>query len=131
MQDGVVFALVPLGVVEALGAVPSLHYMSAQTVSEPAVAAASGRVAVDGAAKVGAERLHRDGVTGAGVNVGILDFGFGRHLDLPKQGRVPAPAAAKAFNNSGRWDDGIPHGTASLNSQGLELMCGIRSDSPS
>lgn len=29
MQDGVVFALVPLGVVEALGAVPSLRYMSA------------------------------------------------------------------------------------------------------
>lgn len=90
--------------------------MSAQTVSKPtalAGSAASGRVAVDGAAKIGVERLHRDGVTGAGVRVGILDIGFGRYADLQKRGRVPAPAAAKAFNNSGRCDDGIPHGTAS------------------
>lgn len=61
--------------------------------SEPAVAAASGRVAVDSAAKVGAERL--------------------RYADLRNRGRVPGSAAAKAFNSSGRWDYGIPHGTAS------------------
>ena len=113
-QDGVVYAWVPLDAVEDLGRARALHYMSAQSRAQPdyPAAAAAGRLAVDGVAKIGAERMHRDGVTGAGVKVGILDFGFERYGELQRKGRVPAPAAAKAFNQSGRWEAESRHGTA-------------------
>lgn len=113
-QDGVVFAWVPLDAVEDLGRARELHYMSAQSMAQPdyPAVAAAGRIAVDGVAKIGAERMHREGVTGGGVKVGILDFGFERYAELQGHGRVPAPAAVKAFNKSGRWDAGSRHGTA-------------------
>lgn len=112
--DGVAYAWVPLDAVEELGRARALDYMSAQSKAEPdyPAAAAAGRIAVDGVAKIGAERMHRDGVTGIGVKVGILDFGFERYGELQREGRVPAPAAVKAFNRSGRWDAESRHGTA-------------------
>ena len=110
----VVFASVPLDQLEALGAAGELHYIAPQaqySPSYPALAAA-GSIATDGVQSVGADKLHAAGITGRGVKVGILDFGFQGYSALQRAGQLPAPKAAKAFNNSGRVEAESVHGTA-------------------
>ena len=111
--DGVVFAHVPLGAVDALGTSEALYFMSRQAELSPAypLLAAGGRPS-DGVRSVHADRLHTAGITGDGVKVGILDFGFERYRELQERGLVPAPAAAQAFNQARRIEATTVHGTA-------------------
>ena len=60
---------------------------------------------------IGAERLHAQGITGRGVKVGILDFGFQGYEALVRRRALPPPAAQRAFNQSGRLENGVVHGT--------------------
>lgn len=111
--DGLVFAHVPLDAVSALGGSESLYYMSRQaelTPAYPALAAVARPS--DGVRSTRADRLHAEGFTGKGVRVGLLDFGFDRYRTLQSQGRVPAPAATRAFTSSGSLELGEVHGTA-------------------
>ena len=113
--EGVVYASVPLDRIEALGDAEELHYAGRQAryyPSYPAAAAAAGRVATDGVRAIGADKLHAQGLTGQGVKVGILDFGFRHYAQLQQAGQVPEPRAVRAFNSSGRWDAESEHGTA-------------------
>ena len=61
---------------------------------------------------IGVQRLHAAGVTGRGVKVGILDFGFEGYQRLVQRGAVPRAAAQRAFNESGQLESGTVHGTA-------------------
>ena len=108
----VVFALVP---VESLGLSEALYFMARQAefrLQPPLRSAKRQRSASDGVRAIGADILHKRGITGAGAKVGILDFGFQRYSDLQANGLVPRAAAAKAFNNAGRIDVNSEHGTA-------------------
>lgn len=58
------------------------------------------------------DRFHRLGITGKGVKIGIIDFGFQRYEALLAAGEVPQPAAARPFNGIGRMDANTVHGTA-------------------
>lgn len=111
--DGLVFAHVPLGSVSELGRSEALYYMSRQAELSPAYPAlAAPSNPSDGVRSVRAELLHAEGITGSGVKIGILDFGFARYQTLQRQGRVPAPAGARAFTSNGSLDLGEVHGTA-------------------
>ena len=112
--EDVIYASVPLDQVEALGASTDLHYLSQQTQYYPSypAAAAAGNLAAEGVKAIQADRLHAEGLTGRGVKVGILDFGFHRYSALQRAGQLPAPKAQRAFNDSGRVEAESEHGTA-------------------
>ena len=110
---GVVYASVPLDQVEALGASADLHYLSQQAQYYPSyAAAAAGNLVAEGVKAVRADRLHAAGLTGRGVKVGILDFGFRGYSALRQAGQLPVPQAQMAFNDSGWVEGGDEHGTA-------------------
>ena len=113
--ENVVLASLPLDRVEAFSDDADLYYMTAQAQfshDPPAAGAASRPRVGDGVRAIGVERLHADGVTGRGVKVGILDFGFQGYEALVRRGALPEPAARRAFNRSGRVENGNVHGTA-------------------
>ena len=111
--DDVVLAHVPLDGVHELGDSEELYYMNRQAELKPAYPAlAAGAAAADGVRSVRAARLHAEGITGKGVRVGILDFGFERYRELQGRGLLPAPLAARAFNEAGTVESGGVHGTA-------------------
>ena len=111
--DDVVFARVPLDSVDRLGSSDDLNYMNRQLELKPAYPGATpGGAAADGVGSVNADRLHARGITGQGVRVGILDFGFEGYRELQGKGMLPAPAAARAFNRAGTIEKGGVHGTA-------------------
>ena len=113
--DNVVLANLPVDRIEAFEDEPSLHYMTAQ--AQFSFRPPDGGVVFRprgeaGLQAVGVERLHAAAVTGRGVKVGILDFGFEGYQSLVQRGAVPQAAAQRAFNKSGRLENGNPHGTA-------------------
>ena len=65
----------------------------------------------EGVALVNADALQGAGVTGRGVKVGILDFGFQRYGALVGAGELPRAKAIRAFNRAGRVEANSPHGT--------------------
>ena len=115
--DNVVLANLPVSRIEVFEDEADLYYMTAQgqfSHGPPDVGALSGRrPSVEaGVRAIGAERLHAAGVTGRGVRVGILDFGFQGYGSLVRRVELPRPAAQRAFNQSGRLENGNRHGTA-------------------
>lgn len=68
----------------------------------------------EGAAITQVALLHQKNITGKGVKVGILDFGFGNYELLQQKGIVPEPRAVRAFVNgeSNTRLGGTVHGTA-------------------
>lgn len=68
----------------------------------------------DGIPLTGVTAAHARGITGKGVRVGILDFGFGGYDRLQQGGVLPAPVAAQVFfrSNPGVAMGGTVHGTA-------------------
>ena len=104
--DNVVLANLPVDRIEVFEDEADLYYMTAQAQfshAPPDVGAVSRRgVEVEaGVRAIGAERLHAAGVTGRGVKVGILDFGFQGYESLMRRGELPRPVAQRAFNQSG------------------------------
>ena len=115
--DNVVLAHLPVDRIEVFEDEADLYYMTAQaqfSYAPPDVGAVSRRrvEAEAGVRAIGAERLHAAGVTGRGVKVGILDFGFQGYESLMRRGELPRPVAQRAFNQSGRLENGEVHGTA-------------------
>lgn len=115
--DNVVLANLPVDRIEVFEDEADLYYMTAQAQfshAPPDVGAVSRRRVEVGAGvrAIGAERLHAAGVTGRGVKVGILDFGFQDYESLMRRGELPRPVAQRAFNQSGRLENGNVHGTA-------------------
>ena len=53
----------------------------------------------EGAALTQVGLLHKKNITGKGVKVGILDFGFGYYGTLQQKGILPQPYAVRAFVN--------------------------------
>ena len=113
--DNVVYAQLPLGTVKSLGRLDELYFMDAEPVYHPLAPNPSGgfgkRVS-EGVELSQVQRLHRAGVTGKRVKVGILDFGFERYNRLVNAGELPEPQAARAFNKAQRLEAGGVHGTA-------------------
>jgi len=109
-QD-VVYARVPAPRITELSGAKSLDYAAPQPLYHPMTPGAEGPLG-EGVGRTGADRLHQAGITGKGVKVGILDFGFQRYSELQGRGRVPAPVAARPFNGAGQLETSTVHGTA-------------------
>jgi subtilisin family serine protease len=71
-------------------------------------AATAGPVVSEGVARIGADRVHARGITGAGVAVGVVDSGF----DPANSEYADSLVAYRSFTPGGRFDgfDGV-HGT--------------------
>ena len=108
--ENMVFARVPLNEIEPLGASDALYFVDAEAAYHP-LSAGFGRSVSEGVAMVGADRLQQAGVTGRGVKVGILDFGFEKYQSLVDAGEVPPAKASRAFNRAGRLEANTVHGT--------------------
>ena len=114
--ENTLFATVQVGAIAPLGDLRDLYSIGRQPVfrlmQEDGALLPKGE---DVVRAVGAARLHRAGITGRGVRIGILDFGFLRYDEFAASGRLPRPVAAMAFNESGRMAGdgaGHTHGTA-------------------
>lgn len=57
------------------------------------------------------EALHRAGLTGKGVKIGVLDLGFYRYEELIRQGELPEPEGFKIFSRRQGKIENV-HGTA-------------------
>jgi subtilisin family serine protease len=112
--DNVVYAQLPLEGVKSVGSRHELHFMDAEPMYYPLApnpAGGYGERVSEGVQLVQAQRLHERGITGKGVSVGILDFGFHRYGDLVEAGEVPQPKAQRAFNEAQRLEANTEHGT--------------------
>ena len=109
--ENTVLASLPVGDIEALGAAKALYYMDGAAMSHPLRSVGYGNRVSEGVALVNADALQEAGVTGRGVKVGILDFGFQRYQALVAAGEVPRAKAMRAFNRAGRVEANSPHGT--------------------
>ena len=108
--ENMVFARVPLNAIEPLGASEALYFVDAEATYHP-LRAGFGRSVSEGVSMVRADRLQQAGVTGRGVKVGILDFGFEKYQALVDAGEVPPAKASRAFNRAGRLEANTVHGT--------------------
>lgn len=108
--ENMVFARVPLNEIEPLGGSDALYFVDAEATYHP-LRAGFGRRVSEGVAMVRADRLQQAGVTGRGVKVGILDFGFEKYQSLVDAGEVPPAKASRAFNRAGRLEANTVHGT--------------------
>jgi len=109
--ENMVLASLPVDDIEAVGAAKALYYMDAAAMSYPLRSVGYGDRVSEGVALVNAHALQEAGVTGRGVKVGILDFGFQRYRALVRAGEVPRAKAERAFNRAQRVEANTPHGT--------------------
>lgn len=66
----------------------------------------------DGLPLMEAELLSRQGLTGKGVRVGVIDFGFVGKEALIGRGELPQPVAERTFGTPTRQREAAIHGTA-------------------
>ena len=109
--ENMVLASLPVGDIEAVGAAKTLYYMDGAAMFHPLRGVGYGDRVSEGVALVNADALQQAGVTGRGVKVGILDFGFQRYAALVAAGEVPRAKAMRAFNRAGSVEASTPHGT--------------------
>ena len=107
--ENVVMARLPVNDIEAVGEADALYFMDVSPTFQPL--AGYGRRVSEGVSITKADALQAAGVTGEGVKVGILDFGFQRYSALVRAGEVPPAKAQRAFNRSGRVEADTVHGT--------------------
>lgn len=108
--DHTVFAMIPARSIAGLDQISALGYASPQTLYFPT---AINRSPGEGGKITGVERLHAAGITGKGVKIGIIDFGFQNYQKLINSGAVPQPKATRAFNPKRTLENrGSVHGTA-------------------
>ena len=103
---GVVLARVPMDKLESLNATPSLSWADLQPRYYPETNLRTS----EGPEAAGVRVLHQTGLSGKGVKVGIIDFGYGQYKKLRAKGEVPKPVARQSFRRGGTSHD--PHGTA-------------------
>ena len=109
--ENVVMARLPLDEIESVGQADALHFMDVSPTFHPLSSIGYGDRVSEGVRITKADALQRAGVTGKGVKVGILDFGFQRYSALVRLGEVPRAAAQRAFNKAGRVEADTVHGT--------------------
>lgn len=109
--ENVVFAGLPVDDIETVGTAKALYYMDAAAMSYPLRSVGYGNRVSEGVALVNAHRLQEAGITGRGVKVGVLDFGFQRYRALVRAGELPRAKAERAFNRARRLEANTPHGT--------------------
>ena len=109
--ENVVLASLPVGDIEAVGTAKALYHMDAAAMFHPLRSVGYGNRVSEGVALVNADALQEAGVTGRGVKVGILDFGFQRYGALVAAGELPRAKAMRAFNRARRVEANSPHGT--------------------
>ena len=118
------YAYMPLDTIEQLGNESSLFYLAPQTLAQP-ISTNDDFFAYqekdtswdDGLKATGAEVLHKKGIHGKGVKVGIIDpGGFAGYDKLKEQGILPEAVAYKNFQADGKpytnTDNEGVHGTA-------------------
>ena len=108
--ENIVFARVPVDGIAPLGASDALYFLDADATYHP-LRTGFGRRVSEGVGMVKADRLQKAGVTGRGVKVGILDFGFQKYQALVNAGELPRAAASRAFNRARRLEANTVHGT--------------------
>ena len=108
--ENVVMARLRVNDIEAVGDADALYFMDVSPTFQPLAAGYGTRVS-EGVRITKADALQAAGVTGKGVKVGILDFGFQRYSALVQAGEVPRAKAQRAFNRSGRVEADTVHGT--------------------
>ena len=109
--ENVVMARLPLDDIESVGQADALHFMDVSPTFHPLSSIGYGSRVSEGVRITKADALQRAGVTGKGVTVGILDFGFQKYSALVRSGEVPRAAAQRAFNKAGRVEADTVHGT--------------------
>ena len=95
--EGTVFAIIPVAAIDTLAASDSLSFMGRQPHAMPQQEIISKAPTLVDA--IGAGRLQSVGITGRGVRVGIIDFGFARYNELELQGKLPKPAGLQLFTS--------------------------------
>jgi len=105
------YANVPVTGVERLGLSSYLGYASPQERYEPEIVD-SGELVGEGVKMSLVGSLHRRGITGRGVKIGIVDRGFNRYNELVGRGELAHPAARRDFEGLFRVDSSSVHGTA-------------------
>ena len=109
--ENVLFARLPVDGIEPLAKSDALYFADAQATYQPLRPTGYGTKVSEGVAMVNADRLQQAGVSGKGVKVGILDFGFQKYSQLVRADEVPRAAASRAFNRAGRVEANTVHGT--------------------
>ena len=110
----VVYARLPLDSVKSLGSLHELHYMDAEPVHRPMALNPNGGFGEqvgEGVDASAARRLHKAGVTGKGVKVGILDWGFEGYGKLVRAGELPKARAGRVFRPEPALEANGVHGT--------------------
>lgn len=109
--ENVVLARLPVESIETLAAADTLYFMGASPTYQPSTSVGYGNRVSEGVRLSKVDALQRAGITGKGVKVGILDFGFQRYGALVRAGEVPRAAGQRAFNRSRRVEADTVHGT--------------------
>ena len=104
----VLLARIPVRALGRIAESQDLLFMSPQVevVSFPAK-----RTITEGVGMIDTAPLNSQGITGRGVRIGILDFGFEGYSKLQGNGILPPPKAARAFTSNGKLENGDVHGT--------------------
>jgi subtilisin family serine protease len=110
--DNIVTANVTASELERLGQLDDLYYIAPQPLFYPSYSYSKKKILTEGVGKSKVGPLHNSGITGKGVKVGVIDFGFKRYNELLKKGRVPQPIKQKAFNSQQSMVLDSVHGTA-------------------
>jgi subtilisin family serine protease len=105
-----ILARMPAQGVAPVAALDTVYYTAPQPQIYPLQEASHGFA--ESVRRTGVGVLHRQGITGKNVKVGVLDFGFQNYGKLVRARRLPPPAAAKAWNPSNNFEAGTTHGTA-------------------
>lgn len=111
--ENAVYVEMPPDQIEPMSRVDVLEYAMPQGTFEPTRVQArpSGAVRSEGVLAAKVEHLHAANITGRGVKIGILDFGFQGLSRLIAAGEVPQPKAMRAFG-SPSLENGEVHGAA-------------------
>jgi subtilisin family serine protease len=123
--DDEVYATVPAERLSELAQSEAVSFIEPQAVMLPsfqdsgdrggaAAREAMNSSAKDGARMVNIDAVHKLGIRGKGVKVGVLDFGYQNYESLVARGALPKPLMARAFNADNDLAGTTPHGTGSV-----------------